>query len=127
MQDLDEMPSGPRQAGIEVGRRADILRMAVKCDSTLAQLADDRLGIVLGRGVVHHLDLHLLGPWVLGEHALQGLAEPDRAVVGRDHHRPGGAVHPVGHGLDLGIAQLPKLIKHRFGLLGGWRRHRSRP
>ena len=62
---MDPAAARPLNAGIEVARDAEIVRMAMNGDAAAANLPNQRLRIADGRAVVQHLDLHLLdaGSW----------------------------------------------------------------
>ena len=102
VQKVHIMAPGAAKAGLEIADVADILRLADEMHPALPHLANDGLGIVQARGVIHHLDLHCFRAGRLRQHAAQRLAQIGRAMEGRDHHRPDRAMLAERDGRDGG-------------------------
>ncbi len=82
------MTPRPPNAIREIAGRTEISNLAVECDPAAPEPRDHCTAIALGRGVVHHLDLHGRGAGVLGQHARQRLRQRVGGVVGGNHDGP---------------------------------------
>src|SRR5687768_6264306 len=67
---------------------ADVFGLAEELHSPPADFGDHCRRII-SRMVVDHLDLHVFRPWVLHQHTRERFAQVARAVIGRNHDRPG--------------------------------------
>ena len=102
MQNVDKAPLAALDAGVEIRDSAFVLRLPEKCDAVARDSPDDFFGIVLGGRVVDDLDLHLIGTWILIQHASQGVFEICCAVEGGYHDRPKRACCGRGQPVDCG-------------------------
>ena len=82
-EDRDILPFALGEAGREIGRHAEVARVAVKHDARIGERGHERRGIGRARIVVND-DLEIaIG---LHDNARQSLAQITRPLVGRDEH-----------------------------------------
>src|SRR6266404_7587962 len=85
---MDKLPTCTEQAGLEIGKLADILQLPKESDTTFAKFLNNCFRVIFCRVIIHDLYLHDLRPRCLHQHTRQCLTQVSRAIVSRYHYRP---------------------------------------